>query len=172
MNRDYDSGIAATVSIFVGEEIERTPAYGMKTLFVVGIHSVDELSRLAKENDCQHIYLGANHSFQLIDNESIIAWESMTCGLLNLDFWVTLDFDVAHILSIHEIAVCEFNKFIPQISVKIPHITLLNYNACIKIDDKDFNVTNPGVWTHLLHDLKDRNRFTDWDQYKKDQIIR
>jgi hypothetical protein len=172
MNRDYDSGIAATVSIFVGEEIEKTPAYGMKTLFVVGVHSVDALSKLAEENNCQHIYLGANHSFQLIDNESIMSWESMTCGLLKLDFWVTLDFDVAHITSIHEMAVCEFNKFIPQISVKIPHVGLLNYNTCIKIDDKDFNATNPGVWVHLLHDLKDRSMFTEWDQYKKDQIIK
>ncbi len=37
MKRNYDeaSGVTGT-TLFVGKEIERTPAYGMKTLFVVG----------------------------------------------------------------------------------------------------------------------------------------
>ena len=41
----------------------------------------------------------------------------------------------------------------------------------IKIDDKDFKATNPGVWTHSLHDLKDRSKFTSWDKYKNDEIL-
>ena len=171
MNRDYDSGTAATVTLFVGEEIEKTPAYGMKTLFVVGVHTVKKLNELAKENNCQHIYLGANHSFQLIDNESIMSWESMAKGLLKLDFLVTLDFDASHIIKIYDMGLNEYNKFIPQISVKIPYISLMNYNACIKIDDKDYNATNPGVWIHNLNELMDRNKFTAWDQYKNDKII-
>jgi hypothetical protein len=42
----------------------------------------------------------------------------------------------------------------------------------LKIDDKDFNATNPGVWTHSLHDLKDRNKFTPWSAYSNDTIIK
>jgi hypothetical protein len=141
------------------------------TIFVVGIHPIEKLVHLAKEHDCTHIYTGANQSFQLIDYESVMSWQSMIRKLLELNFWVTLDFDVAHISSVHETGLCEFNKFIPQISVKIPYISLMNYNACVKIDDKDFNKSNPGVWVHLLHDLKNRSKFTDWDQYKQDQII-
>jgi hypothetical protein len=171
MNRDYDSGVSNAVSLFVGEEIEKTPAYGMKTLFVVGVHPVEKLASIAKEHDCTHIYTGANQSFQLIDYESVMSWQSMVRGLLELNFWVTLDFDVAHILSVHETGLCEFNKFIPQISVKIPYISLMNYNACVKIDDKDYNASNPGVWIHNLNELMDRNKFTTWDQYKNDKII-
>ncbi len=66
----------------------------------------------------------------------------------------------------------EYNKFIPQIRVPIPYIKLWNYNTMLKIDDKDFNATNPGVWCHNLRDLMGRDRFTDWDQYGKDEIIK
>ena len=171
MNRDYDTGTANTVSLFIGKEIEKTPAYGMQTLFVVGIQNVDKLKELAKNNNCNHIYLGANQSFNIENNNQIEAWEFMTMHLLKEDFWVTLDFDVKYCEVISDMGLCEHNRFIPQISVKIPYINLMNYNACVKIDDKDYNASNPGVWIHRLHDLKSLSTFTDWDQYKNDKII-
>ena len=65
----------------------------------------------------------------------------------------------------------DYEKFISQISVKLPDVNQLNYNACIKIDDRDFDATNPGVWIHQVHDLMDRNKFTNWDAYSKDENI-
>jgi len=53
----------------------------------------------------------------------------------------------------------------------MPYIDLLGYNACVKIDDKDFDSTNPGVWVHKVHDLKTRDTFTDWSKYTTDEII-
>jgi hypothetical protein len=41
----------------------------------------------------------------------------------------------------------------------------------LKIDDKDFKATNPGVWCHNLHDLLDRQKFTDWAKYGLDKVI-
>ena len=58
-----------------------------------------------------------------------------------------------------------------MISVKMPYVNQLNYNACIKIDDIGFNETNPGVWTHPVQDLQNRKVFTDWTKYTKDEII-
>jgi len=49
---------------------------------------------------------------------------------------------------------------------------LWNYNTMIKLDDKGFNATNPGVWSHSLHELKDRENFTSWYDYKNDRIIK
>jgi hypothetical protein len=66
----------------------------------------------------------------------------------------------------------EYNNFLPMISVKLPYLQLLGYNATIKLDDKDFAATNPGVWCHQLHDLKDRTKFTDWSKYTKDEVIK
>ena len=58
-----------------------------------------------------------------------------------------------------------------MISVKLPYESLLNYNACLKIDDKDFRASNPGVWVHRVHDLKDPDKFTDWSKYTNDEVI-
>jgi hypothetical protein len=41
----------------------------------------------------------------------------------------------------------------------------------IKIDDRDFAATNPGVWCHNLHDLQSRDAFTDWNQYQHDRTL-
>jgi hypothetical protein len=60
-----------------------------------------------------------------------------------------------------------------MISVKLPYIQQLGYNATIKLDDKDFAATNPGVWCHSVHDLMKRDQaFTDWYKYTKDEIVR
>jgi hypothetical protein len=175
MKRDYNSGIKDDVTFFVGTEIEHTPAYGMRTLFVVGVHDIEKLVTLAKEKQCGHIYFGANQSFKtqgVDDVEGWSPWERMIKGCLEKNFWCTLDFDVKETEGLLESPLIEYRRFIPQISVKLPYIKQLGYNATLKIDDKDFAATNPGVWCHNLQDLLGRDRFTDWDQYGKDEIIK
>ena len=170
MKRAYDNGVKDDVNFFVGTEIEHTPAYGKKTLFVVGLHNPDKVAKLAEEIDIDHIYLGANHSF---NNTNLMYWEAVIVELLKRDFWVTLDFDYKYYNDIIDSLALwnEYDRFITQISVKLPYMSLLNYNTCVKIDDKDFRATNPGVWVHHLHDLQDRSKFTDWSQYTKDKPI-
>jgi hypothetical protein len=84
----------------------------------------------------------------------------------------TLDLDVSAVEGLIEGPLVEYNNFIPMISVKIPYIQQLGYNATIKLDDRDFAATNPGVWCHSLHTLKDRAVFTDWSRYIKDEIVK
>jgi hypothetical protein len=64
-----------------------------------------------------------------------------------------------------------YNNFIPQLRVPIPYISQWNYNTMIKIDDKGFDSTNPGVWTHHLRGMQTRDTFTSWDQYSSDEIV-
>ena len=175
MKRDYKQGVAEEIIFFVGEEIERTPAYGMRTLFVVGVHDDQVIINLAQNNDCKHIYFGANQSFPKLntnDGEGWQPWEYMIQECLDAGFWCTLDFDVGVVEGVLESCLVEHRQFIPQISVKLPYLQQLGYNATIKLDDKDFAATNHGVWCHNLHDLLDRNKFTSWDQYGKDEIIK
>jgi len=173
MERPYSTGTKSDISFFVGEEIERTPAYGKQTLFVVGIHNAEKIAELAKTHNCDHIYLGANHSYAPMDYDQVMSWELMALELLKRDLWVTLDIDHSSYKWSEDLIVglCCFNNFIPMISVKIPYITNLNYNACVKVDDRDFNATNPGVWVHHVHDLMDRKKFTNWTEYTKDLTI-
>ena len=120
--------------------------------------------------DIDHIYLGANHSF---NNTNLMYWEAVILELLKRDFWVTLDFDYKYYEDILDSLAAwnEHDRFITQVSVKLPYMSLLNYNTCVKIDDKDFRATNPGVWVHQLHDLQDRSKFTDWSKYGEDKPI-
>ena len=175
MKREYTTGITEQpVRFFTGVEIERTPAYGMRTLFVTGVQPADEILQLAADNDCVHIYFGANQSFPNIEvNDARIwkQWEHMIRECLENDYWCTLDLDVAQVEGLLEGPLVEYRRFIPQISVKIPYLTQLGYNATIKLDDADFAHSNPGVWCHTLQSLTTRESFTDWDQYGKDEII-
>ena len=175
MKRDYTSGIQEDVTFFTGVEIERTPAYGMKTLFVVGVQDAREIVSLALSKGCTHIYFGANQSFPKLATDDADAWrpwEQMIDRCLDADYWCTLDFDVSVVQGVLEMPVIGHRRFIPQVSVKLPYLTQLGYNATIKIDDLDFEHSNPGVWCHRLRDLTTTETFTDWDQYGKDEIIK
>lgn len=174
MNRDYESGEANNAVFFVGTEVERTPAYGMRTLFVTGIQLVDQIEKHYKEELCQHIFFGANHSFNPTPNnyDSWLQWETLIQSFLDQNYLCTLDIPLSHAEEFHETGLCEYNNFIPQIRVPIPYVKLWNYNTMVKIDDKDFQASNPGVWCHSLHDLMAHDKFTDWQKYRNDKIIR
>ena len=173
MHREYDNGSSKDVTMFVGTEVEHTPQYGKKTLFIVGVKNVDDIIIAAKKSGCKHIYCGANMSFNVTSNTESEwqPWEAMIFPLLKEGYWITLDIDVSQVEGLLECGFTEYNRFIPMISVKLPYIEQLGYNACLKIDDKDFDASNPGVWVHKVHDLKTRDIFTDWSKYTTDTII-
>jgi hypothetical protein len=175
MKRDYETGVSEDVTFFVGTEIEKTPAFGMRTLFVVGVQDASVILNMVKNNECTHIYFGANQSFPKLETNDFEGWgdwQDMIMECLGAGIWCTLDIDVSQVEGLLEGPLVEQINFIPQLSVKIPYLTQLGYNATIKLDDKDFKATNPGVWCHTLHSLTSRDTFTSWDQYGKDEIIK
>lgn len=170
MKRDYTTGEASDVQFFTGVEVEHTPAFGKMTLFVTGIHPVEEIA--LNLQGCEHIFFGANHSFNPQSPEEWDMWQDMIQFFLGKEYLCSLDIPLSAVEEFHDGGLCESDNFIPQIRVPIPYIKLWNYNTMIKIDDKDFKATNPGVWSHSLHTLKDRSKFTDWSQYKNDKVLK
>ena len=165
------------VRFFFGKEVEHTPAYSMDTLFIVGIQAVEDIkdALACSTYETDHIYFGANMSFPNLavnDFHSWNSWEDMICPFLEAGMWCTLDLDVKSVEGLLESRMIEYHHFIPMISVKLPYIKQLGYNATIKLDDRDFAATNPGVWCHSLHTLQDRAVFTPWSQYTKDELIK
>ena len=76
MHRDYDTGASDSVTLFVGQEVEHTPVYKEQTLFVVGYdYDPAYLQMLCEQYNCNHVYLGANHSF---DGNNLEAWTSVS----------------------------------------------------------------------------------------------
>jgi len=170
MKRIYETEESDQVIFFKGKEIEHTPAYGKDTLFVVGIQPVEDIVK--NLITCDHIFFGANHSFNPKDLNEWKEWETMIEFFLNKDYLCSLDIPISCVEEFNDLVLCEYNNFIPQIRVPIPYIKLWNYNTMIKIDDKGFNATNPGIWTHSLHKLMDRKKFTDWKQYSNDKVLK
>jgi hypothetical protein len=163
------------VDFFIGREVEHSPAFGHRTLFVVGVQDAGVIMNIVKQNNCTHVYFGANQSFpnpDVNDGDTWRDWESMITECLQAGLLCTLDADVKCAEGLVEGCLIEYNNFIPMLSVKLPYIQMLGYNATIKLDDRDFAATNPGVWCHQLHDLRDRKYFTDWSKYTQDEVIK
>jgi len=175
MEREYKEGTKKDIKFFTGKEIENTPAYGLKTLFIVGLHG-QEIIKEHLHNDMKHIFFGANHSFdpasQSHDADYYNEWEKMIEAFLKEDYICSLDIPINAAEYFLEGTCVEYNNFIPQLRVPIPYIKQWNYNTMLKIDDKGFKKSNPGVWTHSLHDLMKREKFTDWTDYGLDKIIK
>lgn len=169
MNRDYQEGEVATATFFTGIEIEHTPAYGKKTLFVVGLQDPKKILTYYNAHSCEHIFFGANHSYEIETNRT--TWSAMIRFFLDQGTLCSLDIPITAAEDFLEDGLVEYDNFIPQLRVVIPYIKQWNYNTMVKIDDKDFKASNPGVWSHSLHDLMNREKFTDWSKYKLDTII-
>jgi hypothetical protein len=167
-----DTNERQSLVYFTGYEVEHTVCYGMKTLFVVGTPPLGEILQQANRDvDIKHIYFGTSQSFNPQSYEDWKTWSNLITKCLKEGYWVTLDFDVKYAEEVHEDGWCENNKFVPMISVKLPYIKLYNYNATLKIDDRTWGATNPGVWTHQLHSLMSKDKYTYWDQYTQDTPI-
>ena len=170
MKRDYKEGIKSTPIFFTGTEVEHTPAFGLHTLFVVDIQDPQEVVEYARGYDVQHVYLGANHSF---DGSGQEEYGDMIQQVIKEPLWCTLEMTNDVYTNCYE-WVNEFSEapyFIPNIRVELPNIMKMSHNTTIKLGDVDYKATNPGVWCHKLHDLKKYDTFTDWSEYGKDQII-
>ena len=161
------------VVYFTGYEVEHTICHGMFTLFVVGTPPIEEILIKAKEAGVKHIYFGTSQSFnpRAISHTEYAAWDEVILGCLKADYWVSLDFGVEHIEGVLESAYNEYTRFVPMISVKLPYINQLNYNATLKLDDRTWGATNPGVWTHHLQSLMSKDKYTHWDQYTQDTTL-
>jgi hypothetical protein len=92
--------------------------------------------------------------------------------LLNDGYYVTIDYQY----NIHDevkkrySAVWQHEKFIPFCSIVFEN-TEEDTRMCFKIDDVDFNKTNPGVWTMSMNHFKQSSGFTSWKEYTQDEPI-
>lgn len=171
MKRNYKDGIHEKMCYFVGHEVEKTPAYGKKTLFIEGIQDTKEIVAFFAKEQCEHLFFGANHSFQPTNPDDWQLWENMIIEFLKEGYLCSLDIPIKLAEEFLEGPLVEYNNFIPQLRVPVPYVKQWNYNTMLKIDDKDFKATNPGVWCHRLHNLLDDEKFTDWTEYGLDKPL-
>jgi hypothetical protein len=167
MNRDGHDN----VRFFIGPEVEHTPAFSKRTLFVVGKQPVADIMQFAREQKTPHIFMGANHSFA-VDSDPY--WDKTITELLDRGFWVSLDYEAhlhGEVLKMLNKGIWQSRIFVPMLSIRIPHIQTSSQNLTLKFDDVDFKATNAGVWCLNHHEVTDSNRFTDWQDYGSDEVL-
>jgi hypothetical protein len=171
MKRDYDNGIKEGVSYFTGIEIENTQFKGLKTLFVAGYPDLSKIKQiLLDDTDIKHVYLGANHFFHknalddgVVDIINQLMKDSVhvTLDILHKDY-VTYEQMLSSFSSLRK-------TFCLMLSLPTPRC-MWNQSIRFKIDDIDFNATNPGVWVFKASDLPEE-AFNDWSEYQKDSPL-
>lgn len=159
--------------IFVGNEVENTPARGMRTLFVAGVYNVDIIKYSAHVHGVEHIYLGANQCVRRHDMLQELAAVAQQL-LVYTDYKVTLDFPLwlADVLTGYN-ALLTNENFIPMLSMSARHIERIarNPNATLKLDDDVRDVVNTGVWCHPVKALLSPETKTEWSAYKEDKDV-
>lgn len=147
----------------VGPEVEHTPVFSSKTLFVNGIRSVSQMTEFAEKNSCKHVCLGAFDSFQ--KNKK---WDEIIAQLLDTGLYVSLHYPAdANDFLLEALAanVWGHPHFIPVVVISMPGIADLSKNLMLKVGDDCQNELNPGVWTIPMREVLDSNRFTPWGDF-------
>lgn len=170
MKRNYTDGVKEDIDFFVGKEVEKTKTKGKKTLFVVGMKRTATILRHAEQNNCKHIYFGANHSFKTLAGEEVLSLANQLKYFLDHDYWVT--FDTSPTPRFQDIMkLLTYKKFTIVYGLRMDDVLKMKGNVVIKIDDADFKATNPGVWCWSVRDMIDETHFTDWQEYGDDSTI-
>lgn len=163
MRRDY-KGIEQSVlapAFFIGNEVEKTKAFGRKTLFCRGdIPLWKILKELPRHEGIEHVYLNHNHT-KLSDRENKIII------LSEGGYLVTEEVPYEkNVWGNNPYKVLNDNHII---LVSIPVAYAESQNLYLKIDDYGFKNFNSGVWTFHVSDLDECK--TEWDAYKDDEIV-
>jgi len=171
MKRNYKDGITDNANFFVGKEVEKTYTENMKTLFVVDLQRTSTVLRHAEKNNCKHIYFGANHSFKVLDGQEIQSIASQLKYFLDRNYYVTIDINPSYTKFTDITELLSYQNFTIVYGITIENVNEIKGNVIIKIDDKDFNATNPGVWCWSVRDMIDKKHFTDWSKYGDDKTL-
>jgi len=121
MNRDYETGEANDITFFTGVEVEKTPAFGMKTLFVKGIQDYNEVMKYYKEEQCEHIFFGANHSYNPKTADEFEDWDLAIKAYVKEGILCSLDIpSTINLEWFLDGGLTEYENFIPQLRVVVP----------------------------------------------------
>lgn len=173
MLREYQNLTSDSVLYFIGREVEHTPFYNQLTLFVAeklrtkkdASKCLDIILKKIKEYQINHVYLGANQWItkkkDLLLVTEIIKELSLSETSLTLDITYNLYVKNREILD-SLLDNCKNLHY--NISVKVPNIQ--TERLTFKIDDIDFNLTNPGVWCYTPR--INSKEFTAWEKYYLD----
>ena len=171
MKRPYKDGEHNDVVYYTGINVEKTPAFGKKTLYVMKKRPAKMIIDIARDRECTHIYFGAQGSFKPAYPKQWAEYELLVNDLTSAGFFVTVEHDIKYSEDFLDSEFVENNMCIPVLSITVPYLEQYRYNGCVKFNDSGFDKTNAGVWVHSLHSITATSAFTHWADYKDDLPI-
>ena len=152
------------MTFYIGPEVNQTPAFSKRTLFVEDFQDTKIIESTAREYKTPHISLAANETFSLEYD-----WDAQLTALLDRGFMVTLEYPVElHSRLILNLSrgVLQSRNFVPLPCVLISKMSTLNPNLTLKIDD----MSGDGVWAMHYHQVMDSNRFTAASEFQMVEV--
>jgi len=142
-----------------GREHRKTPANGMQTVKFTKPYPFKLINAVRPEH-CRHLCFGPVSANE-VSKEEILRWESTIRFFLDANYWCTLEIYPSHWEIIQKSTLVKYSRFILLVKLPLANTDNLNYNTCIVLEDKE----SIGVWTHELHNLRQRQYFTHDDEY-------
>lgn len=169
--RPYKDGVYDDVVYYIGKNVEKTLAFGKQTLFLNQFRPSHLVIDIANDRKCEHIYIGAGGSFSPAQPWEWKEYDVLVEELTAAGFLVTVEHNLTQSEWFLESGFVENSMVIPVLSIEIPYIAQYGHNSCLKITDKSFGATNPGVWVHSYNEITKDDAFTHWNEYKDDLPI-
>jgi len=152
------------MTFYVGPEVNQTPAFSKRTLFVEDFQNTKTIESTAREYKTPHISLAAKNSFSLEYN-----WDEQLTALLDRGFMVTLEYPVelhSRLMFNLSRGVLQSRNFVPLPRVHVDGMSTTNPNLTLKIDDG----SGDGVWAMHFHQVMDSNRYTAASEFQMEPV--
>lgn len=149
-----------TDKFFVGPEVEKTPAFSKKTLFVTGYQDTLAIEKQVHDNKVLHVSLHADSPAG--DGND---WNAQITHFLDRKYFVTFSYPAYQhnfVSASLSAGVLQSRLFVPVPVVKLDSIETTHPNLTVKLVDPSV-----GVWCKHYSELIDSNRFTDNNEYER-----
>lgn len=152
-----------TTKFYIGPEVEKTPAYGKRTLFITDVVENSKVEQYVRDNRIQHISIEVSEGN--LDNK----FSDLVTYLLDRNYFVTFKYPAdshAGVLETFSPGVWQSRLFVPVLRVNVKSIETSNPNLTLSLRDETI-----GLWSLHYNDLLDSNRFTDDSEHERVEII-
>jgi len=152
----------------IGSEIEKTAAFGKKTLIVNKITDCDTLDTMRKEFGCDHVYLEVTYSLHYNKNQNHVLKEYKKIAQYFLKRGITVTIDIPSELAGWYADLTDNKNFVMNVAIQIPDMHKLGDRVSMKfVGGEDWNESG-GVYVVDFDAIRSKKNFTPWSKYDDD----
>jgi len=152
----------------IGPEVERTAAYGKKTLIVNQFKDINTIQSIAEKFKCRHIYLEVTYALNHSSNQAQVLkrYRQLARHFLQQDYTVTID--IPNELASRYADLTNNKNFVMNVAIQIPDMHKLGDRVSMKfVGGADWNKSG-GVYVADFDTIRVKKNFTPWKRYDKD----